>query len=62
MLLLGGHTVHFLAKVDFLNGLITTNQKKVQYKDGLIANVEIITNNINLLQRFFYGIINIVKK
>lgn len=46
----------YLAKVIFTNGLQTTYHKKIQYHDGLLANAEIVTKDLRLLERFYYGI------
>ncbi|PKQ61164.1 hypothetical protein BZG01_19905 [Labilibaculum manganireducens] len=47
----------YLAKVNFINGLNTSYNKKVQYRDGLTANAEIITKDLSLIQRFYYSIL-----
>jgi multidrug resistance efflux pump len=47
----------YLAKVTLPNGLITTYHKQVQYKEGLVANAEIITKDMRLLQRFYYNLV-----
>jgi HlyD family secretion protein len=51
----------YLAKVILPNGLNTSFRKQVQFRDGLTAQVEIITQNMRLLQRFYYNIISQIK-
>jgi HlyD family secretion protein len=52
----------YLAKVSLPYGLITNYKKQIQFRDGLIANSEIITENMRLLQRFYYNIFNQMKR
>lgn len=52
----------YLAKVALPNGFITNYNKPIQYKDGLLAQGEIITQNMRLLERFYYNIIKQIKK
>ncbi len=52
----------YLAKVGLINGLITNYKKPIQYRDGLLAQGEIITQNMRLLERFYYNIIKQIKK
>jgi multidrug efflux pump subunit AcrA (membrane-fusion protein) len=52
----------YLAKVILPNGLNTSYKKQVQFRDGLLAQGEIITQDMRLLQRFYYNIIKQVKK
>ena len=52
----------YLAKVILPNGLNTSYKKQVQFRDGLAAQGEIITQNMRLLQRFYYNIVKQVKK
>jgi len=52
----------YLAKVSLPDGLATTYQKQIQFRDGLIANGEIITENMRLLQRFYYNVSNQMKR
>jgi multidrug efflux pump subunit AcrA (membrane-fusion protein) len=47
----------YLAKVTFENGLTTTYGKKIQYRNGLLANAEIVTKDMRLLERFYFNII-----
>lgn len=52
----------YLAKVILPQGLNTSYKKQVQFRDGLQAQGEIITQNMRLLQRFYYNIVKQVKK
>ncbi len=46
----------YLAKVSLPNGLLTNYKKQVRYNAGLTAEADIITENMNLLQRLFYNL------
>jgi len=46
----------YMAKVSLPDGLITNYKKQIQYKAGLSLEADIITENMNLLQRFFHGL------
>ncbi len=46
----------YLAKVGLTNGLVTNHKNPIQYRDGLLANAEIITKDMRLLERFYYNI------
>lgn len=52
----------YLAKVNLPAGLNTNYNKQVQFRDGLLAQGEIITKDMRLLQRFYQNIIKQVKK
>ena len=52
----------YLAKVILPNALTTGYKKQVQFREGLEAQGEIITQNMRLLQRFYYNIIKQVKQ
>ncbi|HMI02722.1 MAG TPA: HlyD family efflux transporter periplasmic adaptor subunit [Pedobacter sp.] len=47
----------FLANIKLNNGLITNNNNRIPYKNGLKANAIIITKNMRLLQRFYYDLV-----
>lgn len=47
----------YLARVILTDGLNTSYKKVVQYRDGLIAQGEIVTKDLRLLQRFYYNIV-----
>jgi HlyD family secretion protein len=51
----------YVAKVNLPDGLNTNYGKRIQYRDGLIASAEIITQNLRLLQRFYYDIYKNIK-
>jgi multidrug efflux pump subunit AcrA (membrane-fusion protein) len=51
----------YLAKVRFTNGLNTTYNKQVQFRDGLTASAEVITQDMRLLERFYYTILGQLK-
>ena len=44
----------FPAKVTLPNGLVTTYHQKLRYRTGMVANAEIVTEDLRLLQRFLY--------
>lgn len=46
----------YLAKVALPSGLVTDHKHQLQYHEGLVANAEIITENMRLLERFYYNI------
>lgn len=52
----------YLAKVVLPKGLSTNYDKQVQYRDGLLAQGEIITQDLRLLQRFYYNLVKNVAK
>ncbi|HEY5464817.1 MAG TPA: HlyD family efflux transporter periplasmic adaptor subunit [Hanamia sp.] len=47
----------FLATVRLENGLSTNLKKNIQFKNGLRAQVLIITKNMRLLQRMYYSVV-----
>lgn len=52
----------YLAKVILPNGLITNYKKQLQYKYGLFAQAEIITQNMRLLERFYNNLSQQLKR
>ncbi|MCC6286786.1 MAG: HlyD family efflux transporter periplasmic adaptor subunit [Chitinophagaceae bacterium] len=46
----------FLGRIDLPEGLLTTRKRSLQFKDGLKARALVITRNMTLLQRIYYGI------
>ena len=52
----------YLAKVVLTDGLNTNYKKQIQYRDGLLAQGEIITKDMRLLQRFYFNIVKQVKQ
>jgi HlyD family secretion protein len=51
-----------LAKVVLPNGLITNYKKPLQYRNGLFAQADIVTENMRLLERFYYNLVKQVKR
>lgn len=52
----------YLAKVILPDGLITNYKKPLQYRNGLFAQADIITENMRLLQRFYYNLAKQIKR
>lgn len=52
----------YLAKVVFMNGLTTTYNKQIQYRDGLLATAEIVTRDMRLLERFYFNLVKQVRQ
>ncbi|MFT4155143.1 HlyD family secretion protein [Parafilimonas sp.] len=52
----------YAAKVRLPEGLRTNYGKQIEYRDGLISNAQIITQNMRLLQRFYYDIARQIKR
>ena len=52
----------YLAKVVLPNGLITNYKKPLQYRNGLFAQADIVTENMRLLERFYYNLVKQVKR
>jgi multidrug efflux pump subunit AcrA (membrane-fusion protein) len=52
----------YLAKVILTNGLTTIYNKPIQYREGLQAQGEIITQNMRLSKRFYYNIVKKIRK
>lgn len=52
----------YIAKVTLPKGLHTNYKKQVQYREGLIAQGEIITKNMRLLERFYYNMLKNIRK
>lgn len=51
----------YLSKITLSEDLSTTTNKKIQYKEGMMANAEIITKDMNLIDRFYYTILRLRK-
>ncbi len=51
----------FLARIHLPEGLTTNYHKKIVYKTGMTANAEIVTEDLRLLERFFYDLRGIFK-
>ena len=52
----------YLVKVVLPNGLTTNRSKTLQYRNGLLAEAEIITQDMRLLQRFYYNLMKQVSR
>jgi multidrug efflux pump subunit AcrA (membrane-fusion protein) len=52
----------YLAKVSLPDGLVTNYKKPLQYRNGLFAQADIITENMRLLERFYYNLVKQVKR
>jgi multidrug efflux pump subunit AcrA (membrane-fusion protein) len=52
----------YLAKVSLPEGLVTNYKKPLQYRNGLFAQADIITENMRLLERFYYNLVKQVKR
>lgn len=52
----------YLTKVSLKPDLTTVYKKQIQYREGLVAQGEIITKNMRLLERFYYTIIKELRK
>lgn len=52
----------YLAKVDLPHGLKTNYNKNIQFREGLVANCEIITENMRLLERLYYNLYSQMKR
>jgi multidrug resistance efflux pump len=48
----------FLGTVKLDSGLVTSQHKKIQYKNGLKAQAIIITKDMRLLERLYYNLVN----
>jgi HlyD family secretion protein len=52
----------YLAKVVLPDGLVTNYKKPLQYRNGLFAQADIITENMRLLERFYYNLVKQVNR
>ncbi len=52
----------YLAKVILPDGLITNYKKPLQYRNGLFAQANIITEDMRLLERFYYNLAKQLKR
>ncbi|NIG56555.1 hypothetical protein [Chitinophaga sp. Cy-1792] len=48
----------YLSRIILPNGLTTISGKKIIYKDRLVAQAEIVTKDLTLLERFYYSIVS----
>ena len=51
----------YLSKIALPDNLSTTANRKIQYREGLNANAEIITKDMKLIERFYYAILRLKK-
>ncbi len=52
----------FVVRVSFPKGLVTSSQKQIPFRNGLTASGEIVTENLNLIERLFYEIRKTIKR
>ena len=52
----------YLAKVSLPQGLITNYKKPLQYSNGLFAQADIVTENMRLLERFYYNMVKQIER
>lgn len=52
----------FLARVSLPKGLQTNYNKSLQYQNGLIAQAEIVTEDMRLLERLYYNLVKQFKR
>lgn len=52
----------YLVKVIFPKGLVTSANKKIPFRNGMTATGEIITENLRLIEKFFYDIRKSMKR
>lgn len=52
----------YLAKVVLPEGFITNYNKPLQYRNGLFAQADIITQDMRLLERFYYNLVKQIKR
>ena len=46
----------FIGRADLPEGLLTTRKRSLQFRSGLKARALVITKDMTLLQRIYYGI------
>ncbi len=52
----------FQANVKLKNGLTTTHGKKIEYLKNLSGSAQIITEDLRLIERFFYQITEVLRR
>ncbi len=52
----------YVVRVSFPKGLVTSSQKTIPFRNGLMASGEIVTENLNLIERLFYEIRRVMKR
>jgi len=51
----------YLIRLELLDGLNTTYQKRLEARQNMSANVIIVTKQYSLLERFFQGLSDVVR-
>jgi multidrug resistance efflux pump len=52
----------YVVRVNFAKGLVTSSQKTIPFRNGLMASGEIVTENLNLIERLFYELRRVWKR
>lgn len=52
----------YMVKIGFPDGLITSSKKKLPFRNGMTAQGDIITENLKLMEKFFYDIRKSMKR
>lgn len=52
----------YVVRVSFPNGLVTNANKKLPFRNGMTASGEVITENLRLIEKFFYDIRKSMKR
>lgn len=52
----------YLVKVALPDSLVTNHKKTLQYRNGLLAQADIITQDMRLLERFYYNLIKQISR
>ncbi len=49
-------------RISFPKGLVISSQKTIPFRNGLTASGEIVTEDLNLIERLFYEIRRVMKR
>ncbi|HEY1055512.1 MAG TPA: HlyD family efflux transporter periplasmic adaptor subunit [Emticicia sp.] len=52
----------YLVRVNFPNGLVTSANKKLPFRNGMTASGEVVTENLKLIEKLFYDIRKTMKR
>ncbi len=52
----------YLVKVQFPKGLVTSSQKKIPFRNGMTATGEIVTEDLKVIERFFYDFRKVLRR
>jgi hypothetical protein len=52
----------YLVRVSFPNGLVTSANKKLPFRNGMTASGEVVTENLKLIEKLFYDIRKTMKR